>query len=390
VLDRSPLPGDDSVTARRAPKRSPTRRGAAVFAALADAACFPRSRHRNRSTTGPSRFAAGRPRLSRARSHVAEPIALAARLDAAAGVLSFRRLAQSGFLPDPHGRRSLRSPGLRSRRRPRSTTIARARCFQGDVRSSPSVARVRPPPEYLSTRSPTSAPRPTACRCPACSTHHATSRAACPSTACRSPRPPLLSASRSTASASATTDALGGRVPDLRLPRLRIAPGVPAIAMAGGVTGNREPWRNPCAHLVAAMGWQRFQHPVRRLELRAPALRSPSRDYRSHARARLNVPLASSCGRAVRRVAAAVGLCFARALFAAHCAMELEPRGLRRRPIPERPPRAMSRCTSSPGRRHAALRSAPLGRRSPMICRNGRFAPPRVNIRRAVPRPATA
>jgi hydrogenase maturation protein HypF len=98
----------------------------------------------------------------------------------------------------------------------------------------------------------------------------------------------------------------------------------PAIAMAGGVQAIREPWRNTYCHLVAAIGWSRFQRQFGALALSRRLAERPLQTIDRMLERGINVPLASSCGRLFDAVAAAVGLCFDRALFEGQGAMELE------------------------------------------------------------------
>jgi hydrogenase maturation protein HypF len=98
----------------------------------------------------------------------------------------------------------------------------------------------------------------------------------------------------------------------------------PAIAMAGGVQAIREPWRNTYCHLVATIGWQRFGRQFGGLDLARRLTERPLQTIDRMLERGINVPLASSCGRLFDAVAAAVGLCFDRALFEGQGAMELE------------------------------------------------------------------
>jgi hydrogenase maturation protein HypF len=94
--------------------------------------------------------------------------------------------------------------------------------------------------------------------------------------------------------------------------------------MVGGVQSIREPWRNTYAHLVAGPGWTNFVEKYSRLSLHQYLTNKPLRTIDRMLETRLNVPLASSCGRLFDAVAAALGLCADRALFEGQGAMELE------------------------------------------------------------------
>ena len=96
------------------------------------------------------------------------------------------------------------------------------------------------------------------------------------------------------------------------------------VAMVGGVKAILEPWRNTYAHLVAALGWSSFVEEFSTLELYPYLLTKPLQTIDRMLERRLNVPLASSCGRLFDAVAAAVGLCADRAMFEGQGAMELE------------------------------------------------------------------
>jgi hydrogenase maturation protein HypF len=96
------------------------------------------------------------------------------------------------------------------------------------------------------------------------------------------------------------------------------------IAMIGGAQAIREPWRNTYAHLVAAMGWQRFAKRFSDLKLFRDLASKPLATFDRMLERGLNVPSASSCGRLFDAVAAALGLCADQALFEGQGAMELE------------------------------------------------------------------
>lgn len=96
------------------------------------------------------------------------------------------------------------------------------------------------------------------------------------------------------------------------------------VALLGGAQAMREPWRNTYAHLMAELGWPRFAMNYRELELFAFLDAKPREVLDGMLKRQLNAPLASSCGRLFDAVAAAVGLCRARAAYEGQGAIELE------------------------------------------------------------------
>lgn len=96
------------------------------------------------------------------------------------------------------------------------------------------------------------------------------------------------------------------------------------VAMLGGAQAVREPWRNLYAHIVAEMGWPRFDMNFSDLELYAYLQKQPRQTLDQMLARSVNAPLASSCGRLFDAVAAAVGLCRERAAFEGEGAMLLE------------------------------------------------------------------
>jgi hydrogenase maturation protein HypF len=96
------------------------------------------------------------------------------------------------------------------------------------------------------------------------------------------------------------------------------------VAMVGGVQAIREPWRNTYAHLLAGPSWTHFVEKYSALELYRYLTDKPLRTIERMLETKLNVPLASSCGRLFDAVAAALGLCADHALFEGQGAMELE------------------------------------------------------------------
>ncbi len=96
------------------------------------------------------------------------------------------------------------------------------------------------------------------------------------------------------------------------------------VAMLGGAQAVREPWRNTYAHLMAEIGWPRFDMNYRELDLYAFLAAQPRATLDRMLQTSMNSPLASSCGRLFDAVAAAVGLARASATFEGEGAMLLE------------------------------------------------------------------
>jgi hydrogenase maturation protein HypF len=110
------------------------------------------------------------------------------------------------------------------------------------------------------------------------------------------------------------------------------------VAMVGGAQAIREPWRNTYAHLIAGLGWAEFVEKFSALELYRYLMTKPLPTIDRMLETRLNVPLASSCGRLFDAVAAALGLCADRALFEGLGAMVLEALAESWRPTAAEPP----------------------------------------------------
>ncbi|MBL4756727.1 MAG: carbamoyltransferase HypF [Rhizobiales bacterium] len=97
-----------------------------------------------------------------------------------------------------------------------------------------------------------------------------------------------------------------------------------SVAMIGGTRAIREPWRNTYAHLMAEMGWDRFEINFSDLDLFKLLKAKPRATIDQMLKNEINVPLASSCGRLFDAVAAAVGLCSHEAAYEGQGAMLLE------------------------------------------------------------------
>jgi hydrogenase maturation protein HypF len=81
------------------------------------------------------------------------------------------------------------------------------------------------------------------------------------------------------------------------------------VAMPGGASASREPWRNLYAHLMAEMGWAQFAMNFSELELHDYLAAKPRATLDAMIKKGVNATLASSCGRLFDAVAAALGLC---------------------------------------------------------------------------------
>ena len=96
------------------------------------------------------------------------------------------------------------------------------------------------------------------------------------------------------------------------------------VAMIGGAQAIKEPWRNVYAHLLAEMGWDRFEMNFTELDLYNSLEEKSLNTIDQMLKNNTNVPLASSCGRLFDAVAAATGLCFDSAAYEGQGAMLLE------------------------------------------------------------------
>ena len=96
------------------------------------------------------------------------------------------------------------------------------------------------------------------------------------------------------------------------------------VAMIGGDRASREPWRNLYAHLMAEMGWSAFDSDFRELAILRQLDQKPRDLLDRMLTARINAPLASSCGRLFDAVAAAVGISFERQAYEGQAGALLE------------------------------------------------------------------
>ncbi len=100
----------------------------------------------------------------------------------------------------------------------------------------------------------------------------------------------------------------------------RVAP----IAMPGGAKASREPWRNSAAHLLATVGLEALFSEHKTLELIQYLQQKPLTTLQQMVSRQLNSPPASSCGRLIDAVAAAVGICREQLSFEGEAAIALE------------------------------------------------------------------
>jgi hydrogenase maturation protein HypF len=94
--------------------------------------------------------------------------------------------------------------------------------------------------------------------------------------------------------------------------------------MPGGERAATEPWRNTYAHLMTAMGWDRFAKNHAGLPLYRFLANRPRALLDSMIAGGVNSPLAGSCGRLFDAVAAAVGVCREQAMYEGQAAVEFE------------------------------------------------------------------
>jgi hydrogenase maturation protein HypF len=80
------------------------------------------------------------------------------------------------------------------------------------------------------------------------------------------------------------------------------------VAMPGGASAVREPWRNLYAHLMAEMGWAQFAMNFSELPLYADLVARPRATLDAMIKKGVNAPVASSCGRLFDAVSAALAL----------------------------------------------------------------------------------
>ena len=96
------------------------------------------------------------------------------------------------------------------------------------------------------------------------------------------------------------------------------------VAMPGGASAIREPWRSLYAHLARGIGWAELTDSFGRSELCAALSLKPLATINAMIARNLNSPPASSCGRLFDAVAAAIGICRERQAYEGEAAMRLE------------------------------------------------------------------
>jgi hydrogenase maturation protein HypF len=96
------------------------------------------------------------------------------------------------------------------------------------------------------------------------------------------------------------------------------------VAMPGGAKAVAEPWRNTYAHIVAAMGWERFVSRYGQTALCRFLAAKPIGVLDGMITRGVNAPLTSSCGRLFDAVAGAAGLCRERARYEGQAPIEFE------------------------------------------------------------------
>ncbi len=96
------------------------------------------------------------------------------------------------------------------------------------------------------------------------------------------------------------------------------------VAMIGGNKASHEPWRNCIAHLFASVGQEALLSQYGELELVKYLQTKPLPTLQQMVDQQLNSPLASSCGRLIDAVAAAVGVQRERLSFEGEAAIALE------------------------------------------------------------------
>ena len=96
------------------------------------------------------------------------------------------------------------------------------------------------------------------------------------------------------------------------------------VALPGGATAMREPWRNAFAHLEAALGWESVVAAHGELDVVRFLLQKPLDNLRTMIARGINSPYASSAGRLFDAVAAALGVARERVFHEGQAAVELE------------------------------------------------------------------
>jgi hydrogenase maturation protein HypF len=96
------------------------------------------------------------------------------------------------------------------------------------------------------------------------------------------------------------------------------------IALLGGTTAMKQPWRNTYAHLQTCLGWDWVNKQYAELDLVQMLSQKPLATFDAMLEKNMNCPLASSAGRLFDAVAAAVGICSEQLQYEGQAAIELE------------------------------------------------------------------
>ena len=96
------------------------------------------------------------------------------------------------------------------------------------------------------------------------------------------------------------------------------------VPLPGGSQAAREPWRNLYAHLMAEIGWPAFAMNFSELELHTYLMGRPRATLDAMIKNGINAPRASSCGRLLDAVAAALDICRDRQAYEGEAAARLE------------------------------------------------------------------
>ncbi len=96
------------------------------------------------------------------------------------------------------------------------------------------------------------------------------------------------------------------------------------VALPGGDSAVREPWRNAYAHLMAEMGWAEFEMNFSDLELYHKLNATPRKTLDAMILSNTNAPLSSSCGRLFDAAATMIGIAWERQDYEGQAAMQFE------------------------------------------------------------------
>lgn len=96
------------------------------------------------------------------------------------------------------------------------------------------------------------------------------------------------------------------------------------VALPGGATAAKEPWRNAYAHLMAEMGWAEFAMNFTELEVFSRLQAAPRAVIDGMIQTGTNTPMASSCGRLFDAAAALTGIAWDQQAYEGEAAMLFE------------------------------------------------------------------